>query len=338
MNHYFNVEIAKRYGIEEAIIIENIYFWIKKNVANEVNKNDGRYWTYNSAKAFAEIFPYMSARKISRVLASLYEKDAILKGNYNELSIDRTMWYSFTDELISVMDAQKYDVVKISDSYDLSKNDTHFPKMSNGNTENDEPIPYNNPYNNKQIKEEKDLSFSKKDDYLPFAAEPQQEYGDKTKKKRNTTPKDDPLFEECWKAYKRRGNKAKAKVYWDKINEEERKNILPHIKAYVQSRDRQYQSYFERYLRDKGFNDVVYKGNSILYDPERYKEGNNIYMPYTEGYHLWLNENDGKYYFTGNIINLADGYTKDNRPNGAQVHQNGYTYTWNATSKEWERG
>ena len=64
----------------------------------------------------------------------------------------------------------------------------------------------------------------------------------------------------------------------------------------------------------------------------------NKYNPYTEGYHLWLNENDGKYYFTGNIINLADGYTKDNRPNGAQVHQNGYTYTWNATSKEWERG
>ena len=64
----------------------------------------------------------------------------------------------------------------------------------------------------------------------------------------------------------------------------------------------------------------------------------NKYNPYTEGYHLWLNENDGKYYFTGNIINLADGYTKDNRPNGAQVHQNGYAYTWNATSKEWERG
>ena len=60
------------------------------------------------------------------------------------------------------------------------------------------------------------------------------------------------------------------------------------------------------------------------------------YIPYTEGYHLWFNENDGKYYFTGNIINLADGYTKDNRPNGAQVHQNGYTYTWNAEKKDWD--
>lgn len=222
-----------------------------------------------------------------------------------------------------------YPTTRLSDNTETGEDNNNKLKEDINLKEIDKP---------NQYKEDKDKSLSKKDDYLPFAAEPQPEYGDKTKKKRNTTPKDDPLFEECWKAYKRRGNKAKAKVYWDKINEEERKNILPHIKAYVQSRDRQYQSYFERYLRDKGFNDVVYKGNSILYDPERYKEGNNIYMPYTEGYHLWLNENDGKYYFTGNIINLADGYTKENRPNGAQVHQNGYTYTWNATSKEWERG
>lgn len=187
----------------------------------------------------------------------------------------------------------------------------------------------------KKEKEEIDKSISKKDDYLPFAAEPQQEYGDKPKKKRNATPKDDPLFEECWKAYNRRGNKEKAKVYWDKICEEERNNILPHIKAYVQSRDRQYQSYFERYLRDKSFNDVVYKGNSVLYDPEMYDD-KQTYHPHVEFPYLCQKEDDGKYYFTGNIINLADGYTRENRPNGAQVHQNGYTYTWNAEKKDWD--
>ena len=64
----------------------------------------------------------------------------------------------------------------------------------------------------------------------------------------------------------------------------------------------------------------------------------NTYMPYVEYPYLWLRQEDGKYYFTGNIINLADGYTKDNRPNGAEVHQNGYTYTWNSETKEWERG
>lgn len=186
-----------------------------------------------------------------------------------------------------------------------------------------------------QYKEEIDKSISKKDDYLPFAAEPQPEYGDKPKKKRNTTPKDDSLFEECWKAYNRKGNKALSKEYWSKLKDSDKANVLHHIKAYVSSRDYSYQCEFQRYLRDKRFNDVVYKGNSILYDPEMYDD-KQTYHPHVEFPYLWQKEDDGKYYFTGNIINLSDGYTKENRPNGAQVHQNGYTYTWNAEKKDWD--
>lgn len=185
-------------------------------------------------------------------------------------------------------------------------------------------------------KEEIDKSISKKDDYLPFAAEPQQEYGDKPKKKRNAMPKDDPLFEECWKAYNRRGNKEKAKVYWDKICEEERNNILPHIKAYVQSRDRQYQSYFERYLRDKSFNDVVYKGNSVLYDPDIAND-NEGYHPATNGTTFVWNETLNCYMYVGNINDFFDGYTNENRPNGAQFKSFGYTYIWNSTTKSWDK-
>lgn len=219
-----------------------------------------------------------------------------------------------------------------TDSHGYENNFTPPMKTdSHNNNINDNSIT-----DNKEEKEDK--SSSKKDDYMTLAAEHQQEYGDKTKNKRNVTPKDDQLFEECWKTYNRKGSKAKSKSYWDKLSKEERLMVLPHIKAYIQVRERRYQLDFERYLRDKRFADVVYNGNSILYDPERCKDSGNVYMPYTEDYHLWLNENNGKYYFTGNIINLADGYTKDNRPNGAQVHQNGYTYTWNATSKEWDRG
>ena len=171
---------------------------------------------------------------------------------------------------------------------------------------------------------------------MPFAAEPQPEYGDKPKKKRNATPKDDPLFEECWKAYNRRGNKEKAKVYWDKICEEERNNILPHIKAYVQSRDRQYQSYFERYLRDKSFNDVVYKGNSVLYDPDIAND-NEGYHPTTNGTTFVWNETLNCYMYVGNINDFFDGYTNENRPNGAQFKSFGYTYTWDAVSKQWDK-
>ena len=40
MEHSFNVELASIYGIEEAILIQNLFFWINKNVANNKNFNE----------------------------------------------------------------------------------------------------------------------------------------------------------------------------------------------------------------------------------------------------------------------------------------------------------
>ena len=31
MEHSFDINIAKEYGITEAILLKNIYFWVKKN-------------------------------------------------------------------------------------------------------------------------------------------------------------------------------------------------------------------------------------------------------------------------------------------------------------------
>ena len=42
MNHSFNVEIAKQYGIEKAILLENFFFWVAKNKANNKNIHEGR--------------------------------------------------------------------------------------------------------------------------------------------------------------------------------------------------------------------------------------------------------------------------------------------------------
>ena len=54
---------------------------------------------------------------------------------------------------------------------------------------------------------------------------------------------------------------------WQKLSMFDVRNILPHIKAYVESRDRIYQKDFERYLRDKVFLTAVFKGNEVIYDP-----------------------------------------------------------------------
>lgn len=94
MIHSFDVEVATKYGLLEAILFYNISYWVQKNEANEKNFFDGDYWTYNSASAFSKLFPYTSKRKIEIALKNLRDNGLIKTGNYNENKYDRTLWYS----------------------------------------------------------------------------------------------------------------------------------------------------------------------------------------------------------------------------------------------------
>ncbi len=74
MEHSFDIEHAKKYGVDVAIVLKNLQFWIMKNKANNRHFYEGRTWTYNSVKAFAELFPYWTERQIIRILKTMEEK------------------------------------------------------------------------------------------------------------------------------------------------------------------------------------------------------------------------------------------------------------------------
>ena len=63
--HSFNTKIAKKLGMVEAVLLHNIQFWIEKSKANNKHFYKGKYWTYNSAKAFSELFDYLSEKFFS---------------------------------------------------------------------------------------------------------------------------------------------------------------------------------------------------------------------------------------------------------------------------------
>lgn len=107
MIHSFDSDIAKEYGILEAVLLNNIYFWIEKNRANEQNFFDGHYWTYNSTKAFSELFPYASEKQIKKALMHLREDGILLTGNYNETAYDRTLWYSISEYGICLIEKRR---------------------------------------------------------------------------------------------------------------------------------------------------------------------------------------------------------------------------------------
>lgn len=121
MVYQFDTDIAARYGVDEAIMIFYLSFWIRKNEANGKHFHDGRFWTYNSLEAFTKLFPFWSARQIRRILKSLEDKGVIVTGNYNTSAYDRTTWYGFGDCFIQ-------------------KGQIHFTEWANGKAESGECI------------------------------------------------------------------------------------------------------------------------------------------------------------------------------------------------------
>lgn len=101
MNHSFDVDIATRYGVYEAILIENIRFWILKNKANNKHFHKGKYWTYNSAKAYAELFPYWSRQQVERIIGKLKEAGVLEVDHFSHNTYDRTNWYTLNEEMLS---------------------------------------------------------------------------------------------------------------------------------------------------------------------------------------------------------------------------------------------
>lgn len=130
ISHAFPVTVAKSVGVESAVMLSNMFFWIEKNRANDKNFYDGAYWTYNSMKAFEEIFPYWTFNQIRRILTNLEKDGYIISGNYNKVAYDRTKWYTLSDKGLALFNITTCD------------NPQHHLRIcTNGDVNNNKPIP-----------------------------------------------------------------------------------------------------------------------------------------------------------------------------------------------------
>lgn len=120
MMHSFDPQIAARVGVNAAVLYQNIVWWCAKNAANRRNEHDGRFWTYNSVKAWAELFPYLTESKIRLALEKLESEGLILSGTFNDVGYDRTKWYCPFEKI-------------------------HLSENANGIARNSEPIPDSKP-------------------------------------------------------------------------------------------------------------------------------------------------------------------------------------------------
>jgi len=99
-------ELAKLIGLNEAIVLQQIHYWIEVNRQANKNYRDGRYWTFNSIKNWHENdFSFWSFDTVKRTFSVLEKRGYLVSGNYNRQNFDHTKWYSIDYEAIETLNS-----------------------------------------------------------------------------------------------------------------------------------------------------------------------------------------------------------------------------------------
>lgn len=123
--------VAKALGLEDAIILQQIQYWLNHNEKEEselpedkrLHYHDERWWTYNAVTSWQiKNFPFMSIDTIKKAIARLEATGILLSGNYNQMKLDRTKWYSIDyDRMEAYMEAWRKlgSIPRYSNEYNL---------------------------------------------------------------------------------------------------------------------------------------------------------------------------------------------------------------------------
>lgn len=113
-NLVINSELAVRIGLNEAVVLRQIYYWLEINEKLKRNYHDGKYWSYNTMENWRkENFPWWSTKTVERAFKNLVNSGLVITDNYNKDSRDRTKWYSIDED---VLEKVLKDTVEISTS------------------------------------------------------------------------------------------------------------------------------------------------------------------------------------------------------------------------------
>lgn len=100
----FRKKLAKHIGLNEAIVLNQLHYWITRNRKSDNNFYDGRYWVYNTYEQWqCRDFEWWSIDTIKRTFTKLEKLGLVISGNYNKMPMDRTKWYSIDYEKLEKM-------------------------------------------------------------------------------------------------------------------------------------------------------------------------------------------------------------------------------------------
>lgn len=93
-------EYCIKYGVDEAILIQKLAFWIRFNQDKNEAFEDGFTWTFQTREFWAKSLPFWTEKVILRITKSLEKKGLIKMEKRRAFSGTHTLWYTIVDKSI----------------------------------------------------------------------------------------------------------------------------------------------------------------------------------------------------------------------------------------------
>lgn len=127
-------KLAALIGLNEAIVLQQIKYWIIKNQKDGRNFVDGKYWTYNSIREWQEQFPFWCEKTIKTIIKNLLDMELILSENHHPDPFKKSKWYSISEEGIEKFtnrSGKNYPMRKMGNSSTQDPETPHFSDSVN---------------------------------------------------------------------------------------------------------------------------------------------------------------------------------------------------------------
>lgn len=91
----FSPTIASVLGLNAAIVLQQLHYWLCKNQQSMTNIRYGKVWCYDTYEKWRErSFPFWSADTIKRTFLSLEKRGIVISKQYGKYERNRVKWYT----------------------------------------------------------------------------------------------------------------------------------------------------------------------------------------------------------------------------------------------------
>lgn len=116
--------------LNKAIVLQQLHYWVQRSN----NVRDGKRWVYNTTKEWQQQFPFWSEATIRRAMKELRDLGIVVTANYNQMPMDRTLWYSIDyarlDTILQNQQTNRSNCAHGSDQSDQTNNQRILPETN----------------------------------------------------------------------------------------------------------------------------------------------------------------------------------------------------------------